>query len=195
MATKKCINGHQYDSSIYGDNCPFCPESGHTRVNPASSAETMVNEPGGRDGVPPTISGPTGATKPFSPEDNLEGGHTVIRVIGNQPDADGGRKVVGVLVSYDTNPRGDVFRIYEGRNIIGRDRTCDVCISNDSKISGKHLLILYREVEGVYWAADQNSSNGTYINGQFVSDRAQLSTNDVIVIGATKMVFLGIPEF
>jgi pSer/pThr/pTyr-binding forkhead associated (FHA) protein len=116
-------------------------------------------------------------------------------VIGNQPDADGGRKVVGVLVSYDTNPRGDVFRIYEGRNIIGRDRTCDVCISNDSKISGKHLLILYREVEGVYWAADQNSSNGTYINGQFVSDRAQLSTNDVIVIGATKMVFLGIPEF
>ena len=32
MATKKCINGHQYDSSIYGDNCPFCPSSHSTRV-------------------------------------------------------------------------------------------------------------------------------------------------------------------
>ena len=38
MATKKCPNGHQYDSSIYGDNCPFCP-SGHTHVNNDSESE------------------------------------------------------------------------------------------------------------------------------------------------------------
>lgn len=37
MATKKCPNGHQYDSSIYGDNCPFCPGEGHTRVNNTSA--------------------------------------------------------------------------------------------------------------------------------------------------------------
>lgn len=29
MATKKCPNGHQYDTSIYGDNCPFCIEISH----------------------------------------------------------------------------------------------------------------------------------------------------------------------
>lgn len=34
MATKKCINGHLYDPTIYGDNCPFCPSSnGATKVN------------------------------------------------------------------------------------------------------------------------------------------------------------------
>ena len=45
------------------------------------------------------------------------------------------------------------------------------------------------------WANDENSSNGTYINGKFTGDRTDLLSYDIIVTGSTKLVFLGVPEF
>ena len=87
-----------------------------------------------------------------------------------------------------------MHKIYEGRNLIGRRATCDIPIPGDENMSSEHLLILYRDAEGIFWAADQNSSNGTYINGEFVSERKRLGTNDIIVTGATRFVFLAIPQ-
>lgn len=195
MATKKCPNGHQYDSSIYGDNCPFCPSDAHTRVTQSTSDfadnptySTQVSDGG--------ICGNTGRT--ITTPEGGGGGHTVIRGIGDgtgMPNPDGGRRVVGVLVSYSSNPSGEVFNIYEGRNLVGRAHTADICFGSDDKMSGQHLLILYVEAEGIVWAEDQKSSNGTYINGQFARGMVELHTNDVIVIGSTKMVFLGVPKF
>lgn len=201
MATKKCPNGHQYDSSIYGDNCPFCPQSGHTQVNMpgigAPTAKTEINNNFNGNGTP----GATAPTAPYYPGmpdvPGGGGGHTVIRTVGQpgSPNLDGGRKLVGLLVSYSHNPAGEVYKIYEGRNIVGRDHACDISFPMDDKMSGRHLLILYREAEGIMWANDENSSNGTYINGKFTGDRTELHTNDIIVIGSTKLVFLGVPEF
>lgn len=201
MAIKKCPNGHQYDSNIYGDNCPFCPQSSHTKVNMDNNSvpgtqKTAVNNDfyGGMPG------GQTAATTPYfpdMPDVPGAGGHTVIRTVGQPgtPNPDGGRKLVGVLVSYSHNPAGEVYKVYEGRNIVGRDHACDISFPMDNKMSGRHLLILYREAEGIVWANDENSSNGTYINGKFAGDRTELHTNDIIVIGSTKLVFLGVPEF
>lgn len=140
----------------------------------------------------------TGGTIPLQENIGGGGGHTVIRNLNGDTgmsNPDGGRKVVGVLVSYSANPAGEVFKIYEGRNLIGRAPSSDIVFSKDDKMSGTHLLILYREAEGIFWAVDQNSSNGTYINGKFASDRVELHANDVIVLGATKMIFLSIPSF
>ncbi len=189
--TKKCPNGHQYDSSIYGDNCPFCPESSHTRVNTSDYR-------GGTQSTRATdwnAGGETGATMSY--QDDFGGGHTVIRNLNGtgMSNPDGGRKVVGVLVSYSANPAGEVFKIYEGRNIVGRSATADISFSSDDKMSSNHLLILFVEAEGIVWAEDQKSSNGTYINGKFARGMVELHTNDIIVLGATKMVFLGVPEF
>jgi hypothetical protein len=188
MPTKKCPNGHQYDSSIYGDNCPFCPESSHTRVNNDDS--TQSTRATGWDG-----GGETDATAPY--QEDIGGGHTVIRNLNGtgMSNPDGGRKLVGVLISYSANPAGEVYKIYEGRNIVGRSNTADISFSNDDKMSKEHLLILYVEAEGIVWAEDQKSSNGTYINGKFARGMVELHTNDIIVLGATKMVFLGVPEF
>ena len=191
MATKKCINGHQYDSSIYGDNCPFCPSSHSTRVldDDTTTGKTQVLG-GNMNAETDTIDlGKSGQNNP--------GGATVIRHVnptGGTGLASDNRRLVGLLVSYDQNPMGEVYKIYEGRNVIGRAATSDIPIPGDSNMSSQHLLILYREAEGIFWAADQNSSNGTYINGTFVGDRVQLYTNDVIVLGATKMIFLAIPQ-
>ena len=191
MATKKCPNGHQYDSSIYGDNCPFCPSADKTKVNQdyMTGKTKVVNDP--------STGGTTETVKINGSEKPMGGGGTVIRHInpsGATGLAGGNRRIVGILVSYTLNPMGEVYNVYEGKNTIGRAPTCDIPITSDSNISSQHLLILYREAEGVFWAVDQNSSNGTYINGSFASDRVKLNTNDVIVIGATKLVFLVIPQ-
>ena len=194
MAKRTCVNGHQYESNIYGDNCPFCPsqedkthvnstsfnDEGHTKVIEDETdlkATELLNDMGG--GVP------------------MGGGATVIRRVGEKTgmaQAGGGRRVVGVLVSYSVNPLGEVYKIYEGRNVIGRSPAVDIPVPSDSNMSSQHLRILYREAEDVFWATDLDSSNGTYINGSFVSDRIQIKTNDIIVVGGTKFVFLAIPQ-
>lgn len=187
MATRKCHNGHQYDSSIYGDNCPFCPSSDRTHVNETYDNETRRNSTGDWG---------TNGTIPLQDDAQDTGGRTVIRSVeGTAGTSTGGRRLAGIIVSYSSNPAGDVFKVYEGRNIIGRAHSCDICFNNDDKMSNAHLLILYREAENIFWAVDQNSSNGTYINGKFASDRVKLNSGDVIILGATKMVFIAIPTF
>lgn len=202
MATKRCKNGHQYDSSIYGDNCPFCPSQS------AASTGTMMNDNNfGYNEIKTELNNGMGVgnmptsniqkpTKPMGltkePAQENTGGQTVIRRVSG--DDDNGRRIVGLLTTYDTKPNGEVFNIYEGRNMIGRANTCDISIPKDNNVSGQHLLILYRTVEGIYWASDNNSSNGTYINGEFVGDRVKLKNYDLIVIGGTKFRFIAIPQ-
>jgi len=88
-----------------------------------------------------------------------------------------------------------VFPIYEGRNIVGRDQSCDIALTSDDKVSGKHLLILWRSGEGIMWAEDQMSSNGTFVNDNFASEKFQLNNGDVLLVGNTKFVYLAIPQF
>lgn len=192
MATKKCPNGHQYDSSIYGDNCPFCP-SGHTHVN--SGTESGTRTTSGNGGT----SNETGATIPqpgnLGSGDTIFGGYPLNGTDASNSTRD--RRVVGLLVSYSANEAGEVYKIYEGRNIIGRGNECDIPFPNDNTMSRDHLLIQYIEAKGAFRAQDKGSSHGTYINGQVcvLGDTMEIKTNDVIVLGSTKFIFLAIPQF
>lgn len=190
MATRTCKNGHVYDSSVYGDNCPFCPSP--TKVN-ISGGETMVNA--GMDSFKTTAGTSMETKKTVSVNDVEEDGGTIIRSVGDQTNQPGGngRKLVGLMVCYDVNPNGEVFNIYEGRNLIGRKRNCDISIPSDGLISSEHLIVLYREVEGIFWAVDNNSSNGTFVNGKF-EGKVQLQTNDIITVGSTRFIFIAIPK-
>lgn len=182
MATKTCINGHVYDPNVYGDNCPFCPAQGTQTIQSPSGQHTIVNNDDIQDH-------PTKPTMPINQD--AENG-TIIKPFGGSGSS-GKKKLVGLLISYDTNPLGDVFKIYEGRNIVGRKTTVDIPITKDLGISSEHLIILYREAEGVYWCIDNNSSNGVFVNNVF-QNKVAIQTNDVITIGSTKLIFLAIPK-
>ena len=196
MATKKCANGHLYDPAIYGDKCPFCPSpTGSTKVNTDFQEGLGTKVLGGDEPKP---------TETISINGNdAAGGATVIRHVGGTATGETGvsenRRLVGLLVSYSANPTGEVYKVYEGRTTIGRDRTCDIPFPNDSHMSAKHLLIQYVEAKGAFRAQeyDQGSANGSYVNGQVyvLGDVIDLKNNDVIVIGGTKFIFLAIPEF
>lgn len=193
MATKKCSNGHLYDPAIYGDKCPFCP-SGSTRVNSEFSFEGHGTRVLGEEPHPTeTVS-----------VDGMEsvGGGTVVRrakTSENDAEATVGRRLVGLLVSYSDVMEGEVYKVYEGRTTIGRDRTCDIPFPKDKHMSSQHLLIQYVGAKGAFRAQeyDKGSANGTYVNGKVyvLGDVVELKNNDILVIGSTKFIFLAIPEF
>lgn len=192
MATKKCANGHLYDPAIYGDKCPFCPSSaGATKVN-SDFQEGGTKVIGGEE---PNHTATIGIN-----ENETVGGNTVIRHVGGtvtgETSVGENRRLVGLLVSYSAIPTGEVYKVYEGRTTIGRDRSCDISFPNDQHMSSKHLLIQYVEAKGAFKAKDLGSSNGSNVNGNiYVMDETiELKTNDKIVLGGTLFVFLTIPN-
>lgn len=166
MATKKCVNGHLYDPAIYGDTCPFCPSSnGATKVNAYNQEDYGTQVIGGDQ--------PTKPTETIGLDENESSeGHTVIHHVGVHATGETGvnenRRLVGLLVSYSAVSSGEVYKVFEGRTTIGRDRTCDIPFPNDNHMSAKHLLIQYVEAKGSFRAQefDKGSANGSYVNGQ-----------------------------
>jgi hypothetical protein len=69
--------------------------------------------------------------------------------------------------------------------MVGRSTGCDVQIY-DPKVSRKHFLIRYGS--GAFFLQDQDSSRGTYINGERVMAQ-RLNDGDRIDLGDTSLVF------
>lgn len=100
-----------------------------------------------------------------------------------------GRKLVGWLVSFTIEENGLDFRIYEGRNIIGSDPACDIVVTGDPSVSGKHLTVLHRM--GHFKFRDEFSTNGTFVNDVF-EEEGNLKDGDMIRIGETIFKFRSI---
>lgn len=93
------------------------------------------------------------------------------------------RKLVGWLVSYTIDPLGVDFKLYEGRNILGRDMDCNITV-NDPMVSAKHAVLLFRS--GKYSITDSQSSHGTFVNDEDIElEPRYLQDGDVIRIGHT----------
>lgn len=220
MATKKCPNGHLYDTSIY-DHCPFCPSADNTinfgpvgareeaPTRAATAGPTNVERPTAvsfnndlSDDMPTKAVGGFGA--PSAGATSVMGGYddgkTVIRGAVSSPSVDGGssKKLVALLTSYSAtvNPMGEVFKIYEGRTVVGREFECDVVI-NDNELSSKHFTLLCRSVPGVqnrFFLKDNMSTNGTFVNGNIEDEQVELKNFDKITIGSTELTFIIIPQ-
>lgn len=214
MPKKICPNGHIYDSSIYGEECPLCPKDGagaqyEFQSNPGQES---VMSPGTRVS-PPAGARMEGLSNPFSQSQQAGGydaagetqfkpqqggpaapvgGGTMIRPPKGSAKANG-RKLVGFLVTYNRNPLGKSYELYEGKNYIGRDRSADIVVSDDNQISGRHMSILYRNVDNKFKFRDEQSSNGTFVNKE-LTDEGELQNFDIIRLGSTVFIFIAIPQ-
>lgn len=82
---------------------------------------------------------------------------------------DGARRIAGVLVTFSWHKEGQLFTVYEGKNLIGAGSVgnpCDIEIRDDPTMSGRHATI--RCVNGHGDVFDEKSQNGTYLNGNLV---------------------------
>lgn len=85
-----------------------------------------------------------------------------------------------------TGADGLAYVLIEDEHIIGRSETNAVAIA-DGSVSSKHAKVT-RGADGFY-IEDLSSRNGTWVNGEKVTDRRLLVDNDVIRFGKVVMTF------
>ncbi|PMP78794.1 MAG: DUF2662 domain-containing protein, partial [Chloroflexus aggregans] len=68
---------------------------------------------------------------------------------------------------------------------IGRGLDNDI-ILEDTRVSRKHAQLRYRQRR--FWLTDLGSTNGTFVNGERIAERA-LRDGDVISLGGLELIF------
>ncbi len=124
----------------------------------------------------------------------LMGGHESERIVHLQ-----NRSLIGVLYSISAGIEGELFPVYVGRNTIGSDRSCDICLPETS-VSAMHGLLLARkqltDMGEEYISvtlSDNNSSYGTMVNGEkLFFEKRCCADGDVIAIGQNYILVLSL---
>ncbi|MBQ7280645.1 MAG: FHA domain-containing protein [Bacteroidales bacterium] len=214
---KQCPNGHYYqgdqcpyckktqvtgrgnddinkrETELFGNSANAETQGPYRPTKPIPESETFGakkttvldnNANGGANYTRP--QGPSTSSRTvFGDDDGLEaefhGGDGMQRTFRET------RKFVGWLVSYTLDPMGVDFKLYEGRNIIGRDMDCNITV-NDNWVSSKHAVLLFRS--GKYSITDSQSSHGTFVNESDIElEPYYLQDGDIIRVGQTVFKF------
>ena len=202
MTLVKCPNGHYYDSSRFGNNCPHCGMSGAASIG-ADQTTVPLNIPDAPQPsnavtepltVPqpavsqPVVSQPANVTVPIVSDDDR-----TLPVTADMLDgmAEKPAPVVGWLVCTDGVNKGTDYRLHQGRNFIGRSPEMDVCILGDNTVSrSSHAIVVYDPRSNVYLAQPGSSKELFYVNDKLVLNPVELKTMDLLSIGDTKLMFV-----
>jgi len=170
---KECSQGHKYPAR-YGE-CPYCRETilVNGQYNPESEATQVID---GQEAF--QADNEVGAK---IPERTMVQSLSVSAAKPNQAQ----RKLIGWLVTFDLNEQGSDFQLREGRTRIGREAEKNDVVIVRQGISDSHALLLYRN--GKLLIRDEMSTNGTYVNGEFLEDRIELHDNDIIQLASVKL--------
>lgn len=163
MSLRYCPAGrHPMDPGW--DVCPYCA-SESAKGKKGDATYRSVEEPGTGGGTSP-------------PHPAVDGSRTVFGGEEASP-----RRAVGVLMTWTWRPEGELFAIREGSNLLGSAPECEARISTDPKMSGRHASIVHRP--GGFWIDDENSMNGTFVDGVLVEEKRRLPDSAVIRTGGT----------
>lgn len=197
MTLVKCPNGHYYDSSRFGNNCPHCGMSGAASIG-ADQTTVPLNipdapQPANEVTEPltvsqPVVSQPTNVTAPTVSDDDR-----TLPVTADMLDGmvEKPAPVVGWLVCTDGVNKGTDYRLHQGRNFIGRSPEMDVCILGDNTVSrSSHAIVVYDPRSNVYLAQPGSSKELFYVNDKLVLNPVELKTMDLLNIGDTKLMFV-----
>jgi hypothetical protein len=104
-----------------------------------------------------------------------------------------GRKIVAVLVTYSWRPEGQIFPVYEGRNMIGRGEDCEICVPNDASLSERNSHISYQQR---FVVGDLVSMSGTFLNGNAVLSQFEpLPDTATLRTGSTTWLFVSLLQY
>ena len=159
----KCVNCGS-DLNADWDICPFCG-------TPAGQTASNAPQPQLPMGIPQPAENNGEKTMALNMDD--------LNLSSKQ------RTVVGWIVAQNGNHRGEDFRIYDGKNILGTAADCDIVIT-DPFLSAKHCTI--RHENGNFQVTDLDSTNGTFVN-QKRCTKSDLIDNDTIRLGHTEFKF------
>lgn len=214
MTLVKCPNGHYYDSSRFGNNCPHCGMGGAANAG-GDQTTVPLNLPDAAGGAsntptePLTVNpapapapapvpapAPAPAPAPVAPagyQDKTVDNDRTLPVTADMLDGAMERPapVVGWLVCTDGVNKGADYRLHQGRNFIGRSTEMDVCIMGDNTVSrSSHAIVVYDPRGNVYLAQPGSSKELFYINDSLVLNPVELKAMDILSLGDTKLMFV-----
>lgn len=67
---------------------------------------------------------------------------------------------------------------------IGRNKSCQLSFDKDSALSGVHCSIIYRD--GSVFVRDEESTNGTYVNGVPIVGEYKVELDDILLFGSSE---------
>jgi hypothetical protein len=106
---------------------------------------------------------------------------------GSDPRAARAAGRVGALEVRSEKDHGRIYELRKDRTTIGRSRDSDIFL-DDLAVSRLHTMI-YRDEQGRYMLHDENSANGTYVNGQRVMRDQLLEDGDEVQVGQVVLAF------
>lgn len=190
----RCINGHFYDSDK-SRRCPICER------------ETISNKLPGAPVFPPDNydddkTEPAGLIrKPQNRQVRIDDQATGKGVSGGSADTEGvtvgvwSRQrgtgyVTGWIVGIKGPVKGRDYKIYHGRNYIGKERDMDIVIKEgDSSIAFKnHCSIVYDGKGNQFYVTTENGT--TFLNGEPLKEAKKLQEGDIIGIGNCEFEFV-----
>ena len=209
-----CPNGHSFNADIYAR----CPECGAAPMEGGQAAggygggdfpKTMdPREAGGSYGggsFPKTMDpreasgGYGGGEFPKTTPPGVgkvSGGPATPFSVPTQAAVDlrhgvGAEPVVGWLVCIEGPMRGMDFRIHDGYNFIGREEG-DIRIQGDNAISRqKHAVVAFYSKRNSFHVGPADGRNIIELNDEPVFNHVQMENYDVITVGNTKLMLVG----
>lgn len=187
-----CLARFQYDDSRFGEvrSKRFkCPKCGHVFevVNPAMRAlspEETLSRP---------FTGPVPDDEP-TPQVPLAPARTTARRDRDSMLAAAGLQEMGLppgfrfSLAFLSGPQASIVQVLDRPQIvIGREEG-DV-ITRDPETSRRHAIIEIHG-DGTVWITDQESTNGTHLNGERISGPAQLVSQQEFTCGNSTFMLL-----
>ena len=217
MKLQRCANGHFYDGDKY-PTCPHCQEAGlpgfkddETVTQPLNRTPSAVTSAGGAARPDSGYSGYSGGgetvpvTKPLSgtpAADDEEktvglyddifgsGGNTRPPVPSNE-SVQQTSPCVGWLVCIGGDHIGRDFRLFEGRNTIGRSESNGIALRGDKSVSKEpQAIVAYEPKNNKFFAVPGTSRSLAYVNGQVLLGMTEIHKNDIIELGKAKLMLI-----
>jgi len=96
--------------------------------------------------------------------------------------------VTGVLVGIEGKLEGEVYKVRDGENRLGRAPTAEIRLDDrDETVSREHALIIHRD--GAFGIKPLKADNPTFVNGEEVEGGTSLSDGDEIRVGRSTFRF------
>ncbi len=98
---------------------------------------------------------------------------------------------VGWLVCIGGDHIGRDFRLFEGRNTIGRSESNGIALRGDTSVSKEpQAIIAYEPKNNKFFAVPGTSRSLAYVNGQVLLGTTELHKNDVIELGGARLMLI-----
>jgi hypothetical protein len=127
---------------------------------------------------------PRGDAGGYAPPPHADSGQTQYIVTGSSSTSD----IVGVLVGIDGELKGQLYRVGDGENRLGRGAECEIEL-NSQKISRAHAMLIHQD--GMFVVKPLSEKNPTFLN-EVPTDGDELGDGDTIRLGLTTLKFRSI---